>query len=192
MLEPNTVACRVNPLKTEKTSPFPKEAFERFSKTELLAVVRVMHRILDADRRRDLERIVTELPTLFPHPTGPREVETDVEEHASPFEVPSFKDEHTYRLFHYVFSCLSKAQAKMDTTKTGQFRVNKDRCRLSPRELTVLLWMKEGKTNWEIARILGLSERTVRFHAGSIFEKLDVTSRTQAVARALGTGLIAS
>jgi DNA-binding CsgD family transcriptional regulator len=52
--------------------------------------------------------------------------------------------------------------------------------------------MKEGKTNWEIARILGLSERTVRFHVGGIFEKLDVTSRTQAVARALGSGLIAS
>jgi DNA-binding CsgD family transcriptional regulator len=52
--------------------------------------------------------------------------------------------------------------------------------------------MKEGKTNWEIARILGLTERTVRFHAGSIFKKLDVSSRTQAVARAMAKGLIAS
>jgi DNA-binding CsgD family transcriptional regulator len=52
--------------------------------------------------------------------------------------------------------------------------------------------MKEGKTNWEIARIIGLSERTVRFHVGSIFTKLEVTSRTQAVARAMGAGLISA
>ena len=80
----------------------------------------------------------------------------------------------------------------MKLTRTAQLLSDKHACRLSPRELTVLLWMKEGKTNWEIARILGVSERTVRFRAGSIFEKLAVTSHTQAVARALEAGLIAS
>ena len=61
---------------------------------------------------------------------------------------------------------------------------------LSPRELTVLLWMKEGKTNWEIARIVGVTERTVRFHVEGIFMKLDVNSRTQAVAVAMEHGLL--
>lgn len=60
---------------------------------------------------------------------------------------------------------------------------------LSPREVTVLNWMKTGKTNWEIAQIVGLSERTVRFHVESIFAKLDVTSRVQAVATAVQHGL---
>ncbi len=60
---------------------------------------------------------------------------------------------------------------------------------LSPRETTVLLWMKQGKTNWEISRILGVSERTVRFHIEGIFGKLDVSSRTQAVAFAMEQGL---
>jgi len=60
---------------------------------------------------------------------------------------------------------------------------------LSPREMTVLLWMKEGKTNWEIARIVGVTERTVRFHVEGIFMKLDVGSRTQAVAVAMEHGL---
>ncbi|HKU52134.1 MAG TPA: helix-turn-helix transcriptional regulator, partial [Nitrospira sp.] len=60
---------------------------------------------------------------------------------------------------------------------------------LSPRETTVLLWMKQGKTNWEISRILGVSERTVRFHVEGIFMKLDVGSRTQAVACAIEQGL---
>lgn len=60
---------------------------------------------------------------------------------------------------------------------------------LSPRELMVLEWMKQGKTNWEISRIIGVSERTVRFHVESIFMKLDVGSRTQAVACAIEQGL---
>lgn len=60
---------------------------------------------------------------------------------------------------------------------------------LSPRELMVLEWMKQGKTNWEISRIIGVSERTVRFHVESIFAKLDVGSRTQAVACAIERGL---
>jgi len=53
-----------------------------------------------------------------------------------------------------------------------------------------LNWMKHGKTNWEISRILGVSERTVRFHVEGIFSKLDVTSRTQAVAMAMENGLL--
>ena len=61
---------------------------------------------------------------------------------------------------------------------------------LSPREQTVLLWMKEGKTNWEIARIVGVTERTVRFHVEGIFTKLDASSRTQAVAVAMEHGLL--
>lgn len=61
---------------------------------------------------------------------------------------------------------------------------------LSPREMTVLLWIKEGKSNWEIAHIIGISERTVRFHVESIFLKLDTSSRTQAVAVAMERGLL--
>lgn len=66
-----------------------------------------------------------------------------------------------------------------------------DRCvkELTSREVTILNWMKNGKTNWEIGKILGVSERTVRFHIESIFSKLEVTSRSQAVATAIEHGL---
>ena len=60
---------------------------------------------------------------------------------------------------------------------------------LSPREVTILNWIKNGKTNWEVGQILGVTERTVRFHLASIFSKLDVTSRSQAVAAAMEHGL---
>ena len=61
---------------------------------------------------------------------------------------------------------------------------------LSPREMTILQWVKQGKTNWEIAQIVGVTERTVRFHVEGIFMKLGVSSRTQAVAVAMGHGLL--
>lgn len=66
-----------------------------------------------------------------------------------------------------------------------------DKCvnKLSPKEVTILNWMKDGKTNWEIAQITGSTERTTRFHVESIFSKLNVTSRTQAVAVAVQHGL---
>ncbi|MEC4891064.1 MAG: LuxR family transcriptional regulator [Nitrospira sp.] len=68
---------------------------------------------------------------------------------------------------------------------------NLDQCvrELTLREMTILNWMKNGKTNGEIGQILGVTERTVRFHVGSIFSKLDVTSRSQAVATAIEHGL---
>ena len=62
---------------------------------------------------------------------------------------------------------------------------------LSQREREVLLWIKEGKTNWEISRILRVSEQTVKFHVANILRKLDTSTRGQAVAVALQQGLIA-
>jgi DNA-binding CsgD family transcriptional regulator len=63
---------------------------------------------------------------------------------------------------------------------------------LSSRELTILMWMKAGKTNWEIGKILGVRERTIRFHVERIFAKLDVVSRSQAVAVAMNKGYLPS
>ncbi|MCD2175233.1 helix-turn-helix transcriptional regulator [Rhizobium sp. C4] len=64
------------------------------------------------------------------------------------------------------------------------------RPRLTPREREVLEWVAGGKTYWEIARILGISERTVRHFMSACREKLDAVSNKQAVARAVATGLI--
>lgn len=62
--------------------------------------------------------------------------------------------------------------------------------RMTPRELDVMQWASAGKTSWEIARILGITERTVKFHFTSVFVKLNVVNRSQAVAKAIRYGLI--
>jgi DNA-binding NarL/FixJ family response regulator len=61
---------------------------------------------------------------------------------------------------------------------------------LSPREIEVLQRMAVGKSNKEIGAELFISEGTVKTHIKSIFSKLDVVSRTEAVATATRRGLI--
>jgi DNA-binding NarL/FixJ family response regulator len=61
---------------------------------------------------------------------------------------------------------------------------------LSPREIEVLQRMAVGKSNKEIGTELFISEGTVKTHIKSIFTKLDVVTRTEAVATATRRGLI--
>jgi DNA-binding CsgD family transcriptional regulator len=56
---------------------------------------------------------------------------------------------------------------------------------LSHRQAEVLVWIAAGKTNGEIATILGVSERTVEKHVQEILSRLGVETRTAAAARAL-------
>ncbi|WP_439396522.1 response regulator transcription factor [Bradyrhizobium sp. PMVTL-01] len=61
---------------------------------------------------------------------------------------------------------------------------------LTQRELDVLALMAEGASNKMIARQLGISVHTVKFHVGSLLDKLDATGRTDAVAHAARRGVI--
>jgi DNA-binding NarL/FixJ family response regulator len=64
-----------------------------------------------------------------------------------------------------------------------------DSAALTPRETEVLSWLAKGKTNRDIAEILGMSPRTVNKHLEHVFEKLGVETRAAAAAlasRALG------
>jgi transcriptional regulator EpsA len=62
--------------------------------------------------------------------------------------------------------------------------------RLSPRQREILHWLHEGKTNGEIAQILGLTAVNVKYHVDQIYAKLEVRSRAQAVAKAQDMGLL--
>lgn len=61
---------------------------------------------------------------------------------------------------------------------------------VSARELDCLRWTAAGKTAWEASRILGISERTVRFHLNAAREKLNCATTTQAVAKAVASRMI--
>jgi LuxR family transcriptional regulator, quorum-sensing system regulator CviR len=66
----------------------------------------------------------------------------------------------------------------IDTNKLDEFMF-----KLTDREHEVLRWLKTGKTNKEISHELSISENTVKNHVQSILDKLDVKSRSEAVAK---------
>ncbi|MHA7126426.1 response regulator [Janibacter indicus] len=69
-------------------------------------------------------------------------------------------------------------------------RISRPQADLSAREVEILAAVARGLSNREIARALVISEATVKTHLVHVFTKLDVDSRTAAVARAREDGLI--
>ena len=63
---------------------------------------------------------------------------------------------------------------------------------LTPREIEVVAFMREGFTNAEIGRLLGISTHTAKAHVAGVIEKLGASDRTQAVARAFDLGLLSA
>jgi DNA-binding NarL/FixJ family response regulator len=82
-------------------------------------------------------------------------------------------------------------QSLMRLPKSGEFSGEESLIEsLTAREKEVLQLMAEGLANKQIAMRLSISEHTVKFHLSSLYSKLGVSSRTEAVKRGLGLGLI--
>ena len=62
--------------------------------------------------------------------------------------------------------------------------------RLTRREIEVLNWTKEGKSAWAVGQILSMSEATVQSHLRNVRRKMGVSSKHQAILRAISLGLI--
>jgi LuxR family quorum-sensing transcriptional regulator LasR len=62
--------------------------------------------------------------------------------------------------------------------------------RLTLRELESLQWAMQGKSSWEISRIMNCAEATVNFHFANARRKFKVSTRQQAIVKAIRLGLI--
>ena len=71
-----------------------------------------------------------------------------------------------------------------------QFKCDPPADHLSPRQIDILKGIVAGKSNTEIANLLGISPTVVRDHTTIIFEKLGVSNRVEAVAAALRKHLL--
>jgi len=72
----------------------------------------------------------------------------------------------------------------------GSVANGSERARLTRRELEVLAAMADGASNKAIARRLGISFHTAKFHVAAILAKLNADSRTEAVTKAAQSGLV--
>jgi len=90
-------------------------------------------------------------------------------------------------------SCIRKVlagQTYLAPAAAAKLAEGVTRVQLTPREMATLRLMADGKANKEIATELEISERTVKTHLAHLFEKLGVTSRTEAVKVATRRGLV--
>ncbi|MBS1196841.1 MAG: hypothetical protein H6R18_626 [Proteobacteria bacterium] len=63
---------------------------------------------------------------------------------------------------------------------------------ISKRQREILQWIYQGKTNWEISKILDINEETVKYHVDHAMTKLNAKTRAQAIGRALEIGAISA
>jgi LuxR family maltose regulon positive regulatory protein len=89
-----------------------------------------------------------------------------------------------------LLAALPGAKAGLDGVMDARRRAPAPFGDLSPREIEVLRLVADGLSNKEIARQLCISLRTVKYHTNSIYTKLNVSNRTQAVGQARALGIL--
>lgn len=96
------------------------------------------------------------------------------------FNVPTEQVERSHHLFKLLSSHLKMVLSRVIHTPEMHGHVA-----LTDREIEILRWMAEGKSNREISVALAISPITVKSHISKIFRKLDVQNRVDAVSRGL-------
>lgn len=87
-------------------------------------------------------------------------------------------------------SFISRKVASDDTDDRIEAETLRDVPDLTVREKDMILFLSNGLTNKEIAEALGVSENTIKTHLKSLYQKLDVKNRTEAVAEARFFGFL--
>ena len=89
----------------------------------------------------------------------------------------------------FVFSTYCRALARDRAPISVAAAIPNDGA-LSEREVEILHWVREGKSNYEIGMVLSISPLTVKNHVQRILKKLQASNRTQAVAKAMNMRLL--
>jgi transcriptional regulator EpsA len=90
-----------------------------------------------------------------------------------------------------IFSAYSRAQTRERPVAELENPENPD-ASITHREVEILRWIREGKSNLEIGMILSISPLTVKNHVQKILRKLNATNRAQAVSKAIAMRLLGS
>lgn len=82
------------------------------------------------------------------------------------------------------------AQRTVNSVKSILFSSKNSVVGLTAREIETLRWVAAGKTSWEAGRLLGITKHGVSHHMRNVMRKLEVSSRLQAVQKAIALGLL--
>ena len=130
-----------------------------------------------ADEEDSLDALYAGARAILPRSAEPNEIASAIKAVIKGFAV----------LPHELLTTLLKGTSAAEELPDGNDEV---RARLTPRELEVLAAMADGVSNKAIARRLGISFHTAKFHVAAILAKLNADSRTEAVTKAAQLGLV--
>lgn len=91
--------------------------------------------------------------------------------------------EHQQTAMNMMYLLLPMLQYCMDQQPTKHTAV----AQLTPKEQEVLKWAIEGKTCWETSIILSVTEAAIKFHLNNIYKKFGVSSKAQAIVKAISS-----
>jgi len=94
-------------------------------------------------------------------------------------------------LVPHIFSAYSRAQTRERPAAELEPAGERD-ATITDREVEILRWIREGKSNLEIGMILSISPLTVKNHVQKILRKLNATNRAQAVSKAISMKLLSA
>ncbi len=136
---------------------------------------------LEAFRRFDLRNIAAH---------GLRDINSPVASYFNFSRIPGLLTPRHATLLELLVPHLHVALLRVFANGSGQRPHASSGEQLSQRGREILAWLREGKSNWEIAQILGRSENTVKHQVQAVLTQLNVNNRTQAVARAIDLKII--
>lgn len=105
---------------------------------------------------------------------------------SNPIPVDAYQLSRTIADIQLLAVHANEAAANINPDSTSQTDIP----RLSVREVEALKWTMDGKTAWEVSRLLGVSEATAVKHLNSAQQKLDCVNKHQAVIKAIKLGII--
>lgn len=115
---------------------------------------------------------------------------------ATYFSFSRVKREFGSRLFHTLSLLVPHLHETLTRVMLEERRISarvvRADCTVTSREAEILRWIRDGKTNHDIARIIEVSPYTVKNHIQKILRKMGVENRSHAVARAISLGILGS
>jgi DNA-binding NarL/FixJ family response regulator len=143
--------------------------------------------VCDALRRRPGQRVV-----VLSSSADPDDVAAALQAGVAAYVVKTVEPEDLVSTFRQTFnpSVFLPGSRSVPTPQETSRRAPESYASLTKREAEILRLVAEGRSNGQVARMLWVTEQTVKFHLSNIYRKLDVGNRTQASRWAQMRGLL--